>query len=152
MRKLPQKAQGKDRVLCPYIFRSENMTIQDVINRITTQRNEKNSTNDFIIAKINEIEWKIKREIVDVHEGADRFPFDGYDNKELKVKLIAPEPYSELYIKWVLYQIDLGNNAMKDAANSLGLFNKDYNDFSGWYTRNNKPVFRGNMKSGVFHV
>ncbi len=24
MRKLPQKAQGKDRVLCPYIFRSEN--------------------------------------------------------------------------------------------------------------------------------
>lgn len=128
------------------------MTLQNVIERVTEARNEKNSTNDFIIAKINEIEWKIKREIVDVHEGAEKFSFDGYFATELDVKLIAPEPYSELYIKWVLYQIDLGNNSMKDAANSLGLFNKDFNDFSVWYTRNHVPLHRGNIKSGVFHV
>lgn len=128
------------------------MTLQDVINRITALRSEKDCTNDFIIEKINEIEWRIKREITDVHEGSERFPFDGYDSKELNVKLIAPEPYSELYIKWVLYQVDIMNNAMIDASNSLSRFNKAYYAFASWYTRNNMPLHRGNMRSGVFHV
>lgn len=128
------------------------MTLQKVIDRITEIRDEKKCTTAFIVEKINEIEWKIKREIIDVHEGSERFPFDGYDSKEFNVKLIAPEPYSELYIKWVIYQIDVSNNSMIDSANSLALFNKDYYAFSGWYTRNHMPVHRGNMKSGVFHV
>ncbi len=128
------------------------MTLQNVVDKITTIRKESNCTTDFIIEKINEIEWKIKREIIDVHEGADRFPFDGYDSKELNVKLIAPAPYSELYIKWVLHQIDVMNNSMIDASNSLTLFNKAYYAFVAWYTKNNMPSYKGNMKSGVFHV
>ncbi len=153
MRKLPQKAQGKDRVLCPYIFRSEKiMTIQNVIDCVTEQRSERKCTSEFIIDKINEIEWKIKREIIDVHEGSERYPFNGYGSNDHNTELIAPVPYSSLYVKWVLYQLDVSNNAIIDASNSLSLFNKEYYAFSGWYTRNNMPLSRGNIKSAGYHI
>lgn len=128
------------------------MTIQDVIDRITAVRSESGCTNDFIIEKINEIEWRIKREIIDVHEGSEKHPFDGYDSTETEVKLIAPAPYSELYIKWVIYKIDVANNAMIDASNSFTLFNKDYFAFATWYTRNNMPLHKGNMRSRGYNV
>lgn len=128
------------------------MTIQDVINKVTAIRNEKRATSDFIIEKINEIEWKIKKEIIDVHEGADKYPFDGYSSNELNSELIAPAPYSELYIQWVIYQVDVNNNAMVDASNSLALFQKTYYAYSGWYTRNNMPLSKGNMRSRGYHV
>ena len=128
------------------------MTIQKITERITALRNESKATNKFIISNINEIEWKIKREIVDVHEGAEKYPFDGYDSEKLDVTLIAPEPYSELYIKWILYQLDLANNDMSNAANSLALFKSDYEDFSRWYRRSHMPKARGNIRSEVYHL
>lgn len=128
------------------------MTIQNIIDRITALRNEKKATSRFIVSNINEIEWKIKREIVDTHEGAEKYPFDGYDADEADMKLIAPEPYSELYIKWILYQLDLANNDMTNAANSLALFKSDYNDFKCWYRRNHMPVSRVSIKSEVYHL
>lgn len=128
------------------------MTIQDVINRVTGLRNEKKCTTDFIIQKINEIEWKIKREIVDTHEGSEKYPFDEYSADEINSELIAPSPYSELYIKWVLYQLDVINNAMTDASNSYTLFNSDYSAFAVWYTKNHMPVSKGNMRSRGYHI
>lgn len=128
------------------------MTIQDVINRVTVLRNERRCTTEFIVEKINEIEWKIKREIIDTHEGAANHPFDGYTAAELNVKLIAPEPYSDVYIKWVIYQLDVLNNAMTDAANSYALFNNIYDEYKGWYNRNNMPVYHGNITSRGYHV
>ena len=128
------------------------MTIQDVITKVTTLRSERKCTSDFILDKINEIEWRIKREIIDVHEGCEKHPFDGYDSTETEVKLIAPAPYSELYIKWVLYQVDVNNNDMVNAANSLALFKEAYDAYSAWYTRNNMPVYRGNLKSEGYNV
>lgn len=128
------------------------MTIQDVINRVAAIRSEKKCTSDFIIEKINEIEWKIKREIIDTHEGSEKYPFDGYSSGELNAKLIAPIPYSELYIKWVIYQLDVINNSMNNAANSYTLFNEAYSDFAKWYTKNNLPVSKGNMRSRGYHI
>lgn len=128
------------------------MTIQDVIKRVQILRGEKKFTSDFIIEKINEIEWKIKREIIDTHEGSENHPFDGYGADELNVTLIAPTPYSELYIKWVLYQLDIANNVMVDAANSYTLFDTDYSAYSLWYTKNNMPLSKGNMRSGGYHI
>ncbi|MBR3975291.1 MAG: hypothetical protein IKJ88_05460 [Clostridia bacterium] len=128
------------------------MTIQDVIERLQMLRSEHKFTNDFILQKINEIEWKIKREIIDTHEGGDKYPFDGYNACELNVKLIAPAPYSELYIKWVLYQFELVNNAMVNASNSYALFNNDYSAYSLWYTKNNMPISKGNIHSGGYNI
>ncbi|MBR2410147.1 MAG: hypothetical protein IKB08_00315 [Clostridia bacterium] len=128
------------------------MTIQNVINRVTAIRNEKKCTNDFVIDQMNNLEWKIKREIIDVHEGAENHPFTGYTAGDLDVKLIAPEPYSELYIKWVIYQLDILNNSVADAANSYVLFQEIYDDFRGWYKRNHMPLFRGNITSKGYHI
>ena len=128
------------------------MTLQKVIDRVTRLRSERGCDTDFIIEKINEIEWKIKREIIDVHEGSERYPFDGYTSDELDVRLIAPEPYSGVYVKFVLYQIDVMNNDMINATNSLALYNEAYESFAAWYRRNNMPICKGNMKSGAYHI
>lgn len=128
------------------------MTIQDVIKKVTAIRSEKKCTSDFIIEKINEIEWRIKREIIDTHEGSERYPFDGYTADETDMELIAPVPYSELYIKWVIYQLDVINNAITDAANSYVLFKNLYDEYKAWYNRSNMPLNAGNMTSRGYHI
>lgn len=128
------------------------MTVQNVIEKAQNLRNEGILTNDMIIEWLNEIEWKIKREIVDVHEGSEDCDFNGYGVNDSEKELIAPEPYSSLYLKWILYQLDLSGNESFNAQNSQSLFYKDYYSFSDWYTRNYMPLFKGNMKSEGYHV
>lgn len=128
------------------------MTLREIIRKMTALRNEKLCTADFIIDQINTIEWKIKREIVDTCENGEAYPFDGYTADETDVKLIAPEPYSELYVKYIMMQIDIFNNSINDVVNSRVLFEEAYEDFSRWYIRNHMPLFRGNLKSEGYNI
>lgn len=115
------------------------MTLQEVINTVQKIRNEKLLTNEFIIKKISEVEWKIKREIIDMHEGGENVQFSGYGASDVNKELIAPEPYSSLYVNWILYQLDLAGNESFNATNSQNLFYRDYYSFSAWYTRTHMP-------------
>ena len=53
--------------------------------------------------------------------------------------LLAPDPYSVLYIYYLAAQIDYWNNDMRRYANSMAMFNTAYMDFSSWYNRNYMP-------------
>ena len=128
------------------------MTIQKVMDHVQRIRNEKVLTNDFIIEKINEIEWRIKREIVDVHEGHENVEFNGYSSADVSKTLLAPEPYSSLYEKYILYQLDLIGNESFNATNSHALFNKDWYSFAAWYKRNHMPLQKAKIGMKGYYI
>ena len=90
---------------------------------------------------INELEWRIKREIVDTHEVIEPVEFDGYAGEEsMEQVLIAPAPWDIVYLRWLECMVDYYNGESARFANSRILFNDAYADFSAWYNRTHKPV------------
>lgn len=93
------------------------------------------------IGWINELEWRIKREIVDTHDVAEPVEFDGYAGEEsVEQVLIAPAPWDNVYLRWLECMVDYYNGESTRFANSRILFNDAYADFAGWYNRTHKPV------------
>ena len=57
-------------------------------------------------------------------------------------KLIVPDPYSDVYVDWLLTQIDRQNQ--EDARYNVdrALFENAYDTMSDWWTRNHMPLQR----------
>ena len=93
------------------------------------------------IGWINELEWRIKREIVDTHEVTETVEFDGYAGEEsMEQVLIAPAPWDIVYLRWLECMVDYYNGESTRFANSRILFNDAYADLTAWYNRTHKPV------------
>lgn len=93
------------------------------------------------IGWINELEWRIKKEIVDTHEVTEPVEFDGYAGEEsMEQVLIAPAPWDIVYLRWLECMVDYYNGESARFANSRILFNDAYADFTAWYNRTHKPV------------
>ena len=93
------------------------------------------------IGWIDELEWRIKRKIVDTHEVIEPVEFDGYAGEEsMEQVLIAPAPWDIVYLRWLECMVDYYNGESARFANSRILFNDAYAGFSAWYNRTHKPV------------
>ena len=118
------------------------MKIIEAINRIDAVK-PNNYTQNEKIEWLSRLDWAIKREIVDTHEGADAVIFNGYDEiTPLETELIAPAPYDEVYLKWLEAQIDYANGEFGKYNNSITMYNNAYTAFESWYNRKNMPLGR----------
>lgn len=116
------------------------MKIIEAINRIDAVK-PNNYTQEEKIEWLSRLDWAIKREIVDTHEGADAVIFDGYnDSTPLDTELIAPAPYDEVYLKWLEAQIDYANGEIGKYNNSNHVYEAVYTAFESWYNRNHVPI------------
>lgn len=116
------------------------MTIIEAINRIDAIK-----PNSF--EQIEKIKWlsildgRVKREIIDTHEGADAVVFSEYtEATPLDTKLIIPSPYDEIYLLWLEARIDHANNEYGKYNNSSMMFNNAYMEYWRYYNRNNLPL------------
>lgn len=115
------------------------MTISEVINRIDALKPNAYTIGEKI-AWLSEIEGKIKKEIVDTHEGAGETEFNGYDDSTpLTTSLIAKAPYDDVYTHYICAQIDYTNGEFKKYENSMGMFNAAYSTFERAYNREHMP-------------
>lgn len=122
------------------------MTIMEIINHLDAVKPNSYSQAEKI-KWLNQVEWMIKKEIVDTHEGADKHPFDGYDTmSSLAKKVIAESPYDRLYIHWLEAQIDYANGEYPKYHNSMTMFNESYDEFAKWYNRAHMPLSHGGWK------
>ncbi len=78
---------------------------------------------------VNEIEGRVQTDIYFL-EPEDTVR---YDEQNLAVDLLVPEPFSKLYRYFLYMMIDLANAEIKRYANSYELFNEAYEEYSGWY-------------------
>ena len=94
---------------------------------------------------LSNVDANIKRTVIDTHEGADTVSFEGYtDQTPDTTELLAPAPYDAMYLRWLESQIHYHNGENASYNASIILFNAEFNSFAQWYTRNHKPLSKGN--------
>jgi hypothetical protein len=86
---------------------------------------------------LKNIEDKIYKEVVLTHENDTDILITDFedDNSEL----IAPYPYDNLYISFILAKIFEYEHETVRYNNQMIIFNQEYQEFVNWYNRNNMP-------------
>ena len=115
------------------------MTIIEAINRLDDQKYNTYSQTEKV-AWLSRLDAMVKRLIIDAHEGSEEVSFDSYDAQtDLHTVLLVPEPFDEMYLRWMEAQIDYTNAEYDRYNNSIDLFNRAYKAFENDYTRNHMP-------------
>lgn len=115
------------------------MKIIDAINRIDSLKH-----NTF--TQIDKVEWlsrmdaMVKSHIIDTHDGGEDMIFAGYDDStDLQTELLIPEPYSEVYLRWMEAQIDYYNGEYGKYNAALSMYNAAFGAYVNHYNRNHMP-------------
>lgn len=100
----------------------------------------------------DKIEWLshldgiIKVEIIDTHEGYENVHFTGYSKRtNTDTELLVGAPYDEIYILWLMAQIDFSNGENSKYNSSMSLFQSKMTEYRNWYNRTHTPL-NTNMK------
>ena len=117
------------------------MTLQEVLD-ITDEMKPNMMARYLKIKYIKEIEQLIHAEIVLKHEHAEALEaVPAYDeNTDPGTVLLVPEPYSMVYVYWLMSKIDIQNQ--EDARYNVDRahFENAYDTMSDWWTREHMPV------------
>ena len=115
------------------------MTIIEAINSSDALKHNTYSQSDKV-TWLSRLDWMVKRQIIDTHEGAEEVAFNGYDTiTPLETELLVPAPYDEVYLRWVEAQIDYHNGEYTKYNNSIDMFNTSYKAFADYYNRTHMP-------------
>jgi len=103
---------------------------------------------DVKIGWINELEAQIVDEIINTHETEDDedYEFSAYTEDDLDSDLLVPEPYSNVYHRYLEMNIHLENGDFGRYNNAQVLFNNAYLTYQNFYNRTvlprqNNPYF-----------
>ena len=115
------------------------MTIIEAIGR-TDALKPNNFTELDKIRWLSELEWIVKRKIIDTHEGGEDIVFDGYDETtNTEDILLVSAPHDDIYLKWLEAKIDYHNAEYAKYNNSSVAFNTAYSEFERCYNRLHMP-------------
>ena len=114
------------------------MKIIEAINRIDSLKHNTYTESDKV-AWLSEVEWDVKNNVIDTHEG-ESADFSGYDGStDLQTELIIPAPYDKAYLLWMEAQIDYYNGEYDKYNNAIDMFYEAYNGFKSYYNRTHMP-------------
>ena len=89
---------------------------------------------------LSQLDGRIKKEIIDTHDGAENTEFAGYgDDTPTDTVLLVPAPYDEMYQKWLESCIDYANGEYGKYNNSITVFNNAYAAYERYYNRTHMP-------------
>lgn len=119
------------------------MTIIEAVTRLDSLKHNTYSQNDKVLW-LSKLDWMVKKQIIDTHEGAEATSFNGYtDETDVNTKLLVPAPYDEVYLRWMEAQIDYLNGEYDKYNNAIIMFNADFEAYAAYYNQNHRPVNRG---------
>ena len=114
------------------------MTVNEAVAR-ALENSGADVSRHQLCAWLGEIENTVVQEIAKVHEG---MPYDETvitaDTDGERV-LFAPDPYSALYINYLLMKTDLYLRDTAQYVTSSHVFSVSYGDFADWYNRAYMP-------------
>ena len=85
---------------------------------------------------LEQLDKKLFYGLLECYEGSPS-EFEGNYLYSPDKKLIADEPFEDIYIKYLVMQFDILNSDTARYQNSSALFNKEYLDFICFYNRSN---------------
>ena len=116
------------------------MTISEALTQL--QAGTENQYDDETLVRwISDLEGTLYEDIVKNHEGSEDISHGRYSvDTDMDTVLMVPEPYSDIYIKYLMAQVDYHNAEMQRYTNSMIMYNVALDAFAGWYNRNNMPL------------
>lgn len=94
-----------------------------------------------VVAWLSTVEGRVYAELIQTHANDDLIVFAGYTAETPdSTLLIAPEPYDELYLYYLMMQVDLHNMELDKYNNSLTLYKEAWNAFARFWNRTYLPV------------
>ena len=124
------------------------MTIMDAIGRLDVLKANAYSPEQKI-RWLSTLDGRIKREVLDAHEGDAGAGFTGYDeHTHMDTVLLVPEPYDDIYILWMQAQIDYFNGEYRKYNNAMAMFETAFQNFQDDYRKNHMP--RGRLNRFLF--
>ena len=96
---------------------------------------------------LSNLDLRVKNEIIDTHEGANETSFTGYNiDIDKDTELLVPAPYDEMYIHWIMAQIDLANGEYNKYNAEITMFNNEWEDYAKHYNRTHMPLTQGKKR------
>ena len=115
------------------------MTITGAITHIDAVKPNAYSQ-DEKVRWLSTLDGVIKAEIIDTHEGGEDIVFDGYDtNTNTSTEMLVPNPYDDIYVRWLEAQVDYANGEYGKYNNSITMYNSAYAEYAGYYNRKHMP-------------
>lgn len=115
------------------------MKIIDAINRIDSLKHNTYTQSDKV-EWLSRLDVMVKSHIIDTHEGGEDVIFTGYDDStDLQTELLIPEPYSEVYLRWMEAQIDYYNGEYGKYNAALSMYNAAFGAYVNHYNRTHMP-------------
>lgn len=119
------------------------MKLREAIERIDGLKHNTFTQGEKVLW-INQLDGRVKAEIIDTHEDGDGIPFKPYtEGDDMGADLLVPEPFDSVYIRWLEAQIDYYNGELGRYNNSIAMFNEEYAAYLRYYNRNHMPKVRG---------
>lgn len=116
------------------------MKISEAISRLDSLKHNTYTQGDKV-AWLSRLDSMVKKHIIDTHEGADEVTFTGYDDStDPQTELLVPEPFDEVYLRWMEAQIDYSNGEYDKYNQSILMFKAVYDGYANYYNRNNMPL------------
>jgi hypothetical protein len=117
------------------------MTIQEAIDRIDETKPNMFSDQQKV-AWLSEVDSYIFRELIKTHEGSPAgIDFVGYDlDTKMDTKLLAEEPYHDIYETYLAMRMDYKNRETGEYAKSRNAFNGAWQTYADYYNRTHKPI------------
>lgn len=116
------------------------MTISEAITQLQAVK-ENQYDDETLVRWISDLEGILYEDVVKNHEGSEDIQHGRYSvDTDMDTVLMVPEPYSDIYIKYLMAQVDYHNAEMQRYTNSMIMYNVALDAFAGWYNRNNTPL------------
>ncbi len=122
------------------------MTVQEAIARADAMKPNA-CPDDVKYAWLTELDGRIKTEILDTHVGFDETGMPDYSYANRMENLLAPEPYSDMYVYWLFMKIDFMNGEFDRFNNDAMLYNTSWLAFSNYMNRIHAPRKRAQIEN-----
>lgn len=119
------------------------MTIIEAINKNDALKSNTYSQ-DEKLEWLSRLDWIIKKQIIDTHEGSEEVTFTGYNaDTDLGTVLLVPAPFDEIYLRWLEAQIDYHNGEIDKYNVAITMYNTAYEGYEKHYNRAHMPLSKG---------
>lgn len=119
------------------------MTIREAITKIDSLKYNTYSDAEKI-SWLSQLDWDIKRNIMDQHEGSHFHSFWGYNSEtDQETPLLVTAPFDQIYLRWLEAQIDYYNGETDSYNAAIIQYNNLYEAYGAYYKRNHLPLNHG---------
>lgn len=120
-----------------------------LIEAIQKVKDLKKNTYDqaHMVEWLSRLDSMVMRHIIETHEGGEGIVFTGYNAETSpETVLLVPEPFDDMYLKWLEAQIDYYNREYSSYNNSMMAFNAVWENYCNFYGRSHMPKATGGTR------